>query len=337
MRAFGSLIILVAAWAAYAQKSAPRYQFEGYAFAMQEWSAEVDVTEIQGITHSDLFWFISTRDAIYKIPRKNRGQVLAKATRPELLLQVREGFYNHFGDISYYQGRLYIATSGLGFALSSLRTVPIVIVLDEELRYVKHAHFPLTQKGAAWLAINPVNGRLYSSGPYRVLHEYSLDFGEGAPLKRLASYDLRFSHGPKSEEDWAGVPAQGGAFGKNGIFYYVLDHKYKENAGFTGVHAFRLDRANQEGRELELQGVDGAGRLSPFISQRYKPSQGGERLWEMEGLTVVSEGGKEMLYHVQLRNGEKDSAQVAVYAIENDTRLADVVNRNTRRDAVSEF
>ena len=162
MRAFCSLILLVAVWAAGAQKGATRYQFEGYAPSMQEWSEYVDVTEIQGIAHSDKFWFISTRDAIYKMPREDMGKVLAKANRAELLLQVREGFYNHFGDISYYQGRLYIATSGLGFAFSSLRTVPLVIVLDEDLRYVKHAHFPLTQKGASWLADNPYNGHLYS-------------------------------------------------------------------------------------------------------------------------------------------------------------------------------
>lgn len=287
------------------------YRFEAYQPDLSGWGSQINVDEIQGITHSQDHWYITTRDKLYKTRKGNITQVVAQVSLYNIRSQLKGGFYNHFGDLSFHNGKLYIATTGVRFRFSIRRAVPVVVVLDSDLNFVKFGRFPRkNQTGAGWLAINPVNGHLYSSSPFRKVHEYSLAFKNGADLKTIRQYSMQFKHGPKQDADWKGIPPQGGAFSPTGLFYYVLDHKYQENAPFTGIHAFHLNPQTGIGEATDL-----------FIPIAFKPNDGKERLWELEGLTVQPHGQGERLYHLQLLNGTVDQARLAVYhvnSINND-------------------
>lgn len=305
MYRFFIVILMTVGWLQAESSMLRGYTFEAYAPDLAGWGTQINVDEIQGITHSQDHWFITTRDKLYKTLKGNITQVVAQVSLEDIRTQLKGGFYNHFGDLSFHNGNLYIATTGVRFRFSIRRAVPVVVVFDSNLHFVKYGRFPRkTQKGAGWLAINPVNGHLYSSNPYRVVHEYQLNFEHGGELIPVQQYQMHFKYGPMQDRDWKGIPAQGGAFSKSGLFYYVLDHKYQENAPFTGIHAFRLNSQTGVGEAIDL-----------FIPIAFKPNNGKERLWEMEGLTVVSDGHDERLYHLQLLNGTLDQARLAVYSV----------------------
>jgi hypothetical protein len=79
-----------------------------------EWG-DVYSEEIQGIAHSDTHWYISNKGTIYKTQKNAIKRVVKKVDLSDI--QNWLGFthcrdYNHFGDMDFYDGLLYVATTG---------------------------------------------------------------------------------------------------------------------------------------------------------------------------------------------------------------------------------
>lgn len=289
------------------------FTYAGVQLGEGEWG-NVDQDEAQGITHDENSWYYTTQWKIYKLSKSNPPEILAENHLMKIQHLLKDGFYKHFGGMSYYHGYIYVAVTGRTHPFSSERSGSIVAVFDEKLNFVKYGKFPRKiQPGAGWLAINSVNGHLYSSSPHRKLFEYTLDFENGEELKLVRSYDILYRHGGLKEEQWANVPNQGGVFTKSGLLFYVLDVKDADMNPFTGVHAFFIHDDGAD--ELDVSGLNNRGEKTPFISIKYRGNQPGDRFWEMEDLDIIEENGQEYLLHLQLRNGKTDEAKIVRYRL----------------------
>ena len=284
-----------------------------------EWSEGINVDEMQGISHDNENYYLTNQWEIFKVSKKTH-KVVAKNHLLRVNRFLKDGFYRHFGGVSCYGDYLYVATTGRRHPLTTKKAVPIIIVFDKELNFVKFGFLPEElQKGAAWVAVNPANGHLYSSYG-QVVYEYSRDFRNGETLNAVGHYVLNFRHADLSPEEWEDAVAQGGTFSGNGVLFYVLDLKHSAKNASTGIHAFALH--DSEGDEIDLWGLNNKGELHPFISIRYIGSRDGERFWEMEDLTFGRDSIGEYIGLLQLRNGKKDEAQVVHYRLLYDIRKA---------------
>jgi len=281
-----------------------------------EWD-DVSSEEIQGIAHSETHWYISNKDTIHKTKKNQIKSVVKKVKISSIQNRLGAGGndYDHFGDIDFYDGLLYVATTGKNNA------TPIVIVFDENLNFKKYAYFPSNkQSEAGWVAINPVTGYLYSSDPYRRLHVYDRDFNNGSTLTSLYDISLSFKYGAPNENEWKKVANQGGAFSPNGIFYYVLDHKEDEYCNYTGIHAFLIH--GQWADEITITGMNNHKERVNFMNEKYDPDQLKWRNWEFEGITIWDRraDGLGQIHVLQLHNedNDEDDAHLFHYRVNNE-------------------
>lgn len=275
----------------------------------------VDSEEIQGITHDEKNWYISNKGKIFKTKKDNIKSVVLKKRLSEIRSQLTGEYYNHFGDMDFYNGLLYVATTGKKEPPSwkdifrkNENATPIVVVFDEKLNFIKYAKFPSDkQEDAAWVAINPLTGYLYSAGPYKTLHVYSRTFNNGSYLEVINDISLNFKHGHASGEWWNDVWNQGGTFSPHGIFYYVLDNKSDEDSHYTGIHAFTIQ--GNLATEITIKGISNRNENVNFMNVKYDPDIwifGWYRSWELEGITVWDHGAEGQIHLLQLHNEVDD-------------------------------
>lgn len=296
------------------------FVFVGSQVELGEWGDEINLDEIQGITEDSRHYYITNQWEIYKTSKDNPQKVVAKRHLMGIQHLLKEGFYRHFGGIAYYKGFIYVATTGRAHPLTTRRAVPIVIVFDEDLNFVKFGRFPESaQAGAAWIAVNPTNGHLYSSYNNSVF-EYSRSFENGDELALLSSYQMNFEHADLSQEEWDDAIAQGGTFTNEGILFYVLDLKHAQYNASTGVHAFVLN--DGVASEIDVLGLNNKGELRPFISVKYRGSMDDDRFWEMEDVHFGVDSISEYIDLLKLRNGKKDEAEIVRYRLIYDIKNA---------------
>lgn len=293
-----------------------RFTFGGKNPRDSEWGGDISSEEIQGITHSKTYWYISNKGTIYKTRKNQIKSVVTKVHLSSIQSQLKTGHYNHFGDMDFYDGLLYVATTGKG------STPAIVVVFDKNLNFVKYAKFPAhKQKNAGWVAINSVTGYLYSSEPYRQLHVYDRNFSNGSTLAFLYDISLHFKHGHKEGSWWNDVWNQGGAFSPNGIFYYVLDHKSDEYSHYTGIHAFLIH--GSYANEITIKGKNNRNENVNFMNEKFDPDTwffGWWRNWELEGITIWDRGAEGQIHMLQLHNEwhSDDDVHLFHYKVNNE-------------------
>jgi hypothetical protein len=285
---------------------------------------DISETEIQGIAHSKTHWYISNKGTIYKTPKNRFESIVKKVDLSNIQGQLGCGFYDHFGDMDFYEGLLYVATTGKNGSL------PIVVVFDENLNFKKYAYFPPNKQcGAGWVAINPVTGYLYSSSPYRELHVYDRNFSSGSILTSLYDVSLDFKYGAPSENEWGKVWNQGGAFSPNGVFYYVLDHQEDENCSYTGIHAFLIH--GRYSSEITIRGKNNKDENVNFMNEKCDPDWDNTdtevfcgdrncRKWEFEGIAIWNLGaGDGQIHMLQLKNHyDDDKVHLFHYWVNNE-------------------
>ena len=213
--------------------------------------------ELQGIAHSDNYWFWVSKGAIQRV---TRGESLISPFSGGVGIPSQFADYDHFGDPDFANGFLFATLSSEGGGA-------LVVVYDEELQV--RAWAMLHHEDTAWVSINPKDGRLYTSRPFDTLHVYNMsallataqgDTPAEATLTEIATVkivldDVRPTTCPEAvpvtcgrggcsspdamrdlcKNFWSGVWVQGGDFSPNGVLYYVLDYKYADNSEYTGV------------------------------------------------------------------------------------------------------
>ncbi len=234
---------------------------------------------IQGIANSDNHWYISNVRTIWKSKSENIKDEVIATHLDQNTKNFGTNNYNHIGDIDFYDGSLYAAIDGKNGVKA------LLAVFDENLRYKTHAFFPRNkQSTAGWVAINPVNGLIYSASShpddnkyrnFTTIHVYENNVRKGSDLIWKKDIKLNFATPKSNDKFWNDVYDQGAAFDKDGIFYYVVDHASDRNSEYTGVHAFKID--GNVGNELREH----------FINIKYNPDPSDEfgRGDELEGIT----------------------------------------------------
>lgn len=183
---------------------------------------------IQGVTHDHDHWYFSQFDAnIWRIPV---GRDLAKAVGAGELAgtpipaPLRALGYDHFGDLDYFDGHLYVALEAND---ASIPQPPRVCLFEaRSLAFLGSA--VLTGQGnAPWCAVHPMTGDLYSSAfDTSALQVYRRRLSGPSPrhvtgiqVTHLGPFDLFRQNG--SPLHLARV--QGGAFSRTGHLYLVSD------------------------------------------------------------------------------------------------------------------
>lgn len=186
--------------------------------------------DIQGIAHSASHWFIANTHEIARVPITS--DLNAKSYGgPELHVGDIPGGCNHIGDPDYYSGELFIPLEGCDggnwFGGDRIAVYHIDaggnFTFDRQLLLGNQDHAP-------WVAINPINGRMYSSDyddpGNTVVHVYNRNFTDGALIKgQLYRVFLpRHFHG-----------VQGGTFDPDGNLY-LTDHAGDD----TGIYSYQI-------------------------------------------------------------------------------------------------
>jgi hypothetical protein len=197
------------------------------------------------------------------------------------------GTYNHFGDISYGAGYLFVALEGGGGSASR----GAVGVFNTNLQYYGWQTFPLAaesdQGGSApWVAYNPRDGLLYSSSfnaSYLNKYSWSVTYSSGwrVNLSFVGRIQLRDGNGnPMSLSS-----LQGAEFSNTGKLYLSSD-----SAG--GIYV--VDVFN--------------GRVQTFIPVQIDHSSGEElegiTLWDLDSGAAPNVRGQ---LHLQLLDNDTSS------------------------------
>ncbi|MCP3100272.1 hypothetical protein LZ198_15485 [Myxococcus sp. K15C18031901] len=206
---------------------------------------------LQGVTHDAANWYMTNTTTLYKMPV---GRNLAQGGYASISsgIPAQLSAYNHLGDLSYHAGRLYVPIEG---------STPGVAVFDTNLTYIAHATLP-GAADAAWCAVNPVDGKLYTSNfNDSVIRRYKIVWlgstNPTVPLKVAFEWEASLPI-----RDINGTPVslsrlQGGEFSPKGNLYLVSD---VVGRGVIGVDV-RTGRIQVElpvnftGGEEELEGI----------------------------------------------------------------------------------
>ena len=219
----------------------------------------------QGVTHDGQFWYITQTLQLWKIPIST-DLVFTKQpaeTIVHLLPQsLRDEGYNHFGDLDFWEGYLFISLEN-----KSKKRPPSIVLWDtQKFEYCSTAKLPSPKKkDIPWCAVNPLEGTLFTS-----------DFKCKA---ELFEYDFNISKNKKLElkylrtiplYDKNGLPikikrVQGGVFSRKNNRLYISSDGQKEG----GIYVF------------ETAGYT----LLEYIPVPYEPDF--PRVQEVEGITIL--------------------------------------------------
>ncbi len=239
--------------------------------------------EAQGLANDGASWFITTKDALLRLPEAADLEVHLIAQEewqavgiPEEL--VSQG-YDHFGDPAYLAGYLFVPVERSGDDRRSAIAVFDAATLD----YLSSAEITAWQAHAGWLAIDTSTGVpvLYSSDgiidAQNPMTRYQLDLSElqidgqleGAFVP-LPDFPLHESDGGELRQAF-GVP-QGGVFSPVGDLYFVNgDQSTDPETIRGGIHVFdrtgrlladstngtgSFDYEYHVGNEEEPEGID---------------------------------------------------------------------------------
>ena len=233
--------------------------------------------DVQGIAHNDHHLFVSDRQTIWALPR-DFASLAAEAPPPSSPIFVmpsdlaKQGYF-HFGDLDVYRSWIFVPVEGHD------DLAPLVLVLGAaRLHPIGSAVLAASPDGAAaWLAVNPATGLLYSSGAKinarQGLQVYSIDY-EALARGRVAMVPV--ASVPISEFDGTSVDiqvTQGGVFSTDGGILYLSNGSEWGSFGDGGA----LRAVDTTSWRLVARSQDGYG---PF-DFHFDPGWGGD---EPEGL-----------------------------------------------------
>jgi hypothetical protein len=207
--------------------------------------------EINGVTHdNDNWYFTAIKEFLFKIPVEFNlanypayNQIVTHTGIPQ---ELGDKGYNHFGDLDYYNGYLFIPVEDS----NGNREPRIAVFRASDLTCVGSTAL-WNQTGAGWCAINPMDGLLYASNsditPYSPVHRYQIiesqlglghvpEGSNGFLIKR----QLFFLYDDAGSQITLRV-MQGGVFSDEGYLYLNNGYAKYFNPHEGGIHVFDGD------------------------------------------------------------------------------------------------
>lgn len=280
-------------------------QLKGYPVDREQgWS-----DQLQGVTNDDEHWFISQRWKIWKIPfvvdlnSQIESDDPFRRIHSVSLSALELPGYNHFGDLDYWEGHLYVGVEDVD---NKTKRGLAVVFKASDLSFAGSAILSAQGIDAPWCAVNKTDGLLYSSNVDGVdrLFAYEQEVTtEGLKVRYKHHLPLVRSSGrPLSVKS-----AQGGVFTKDGLFFLASnDDKMR------GVLVFRIFSGNKAVLVHHIEIDTDSGTL-------------GE---EIEGLTF---------YDLDDGHAPHIRGQLHVMELDNDVDLGDLLAFRHYRMEYSEF
>lgn len=214
--------------------------------------------KLQGVANNENYWFFTQVNRLWKFPVSHDLNDKVTAPNPSkgiLMSRIPSALqgYDHFGDLDYYRGYLFIPVEGKG------KTPRIAVFKASSLDYVDS--YPLeNQRQAGWVAIDPISGLLYTSNNHIdqdnnpiLIYKFDLERLQQGDLKlsRHSNFYLRNEQGNKI----ALKPyLQGGVFSSDGQTLYLVNGKAKDfDTKDGGIWAFNANN----GRKVMKSGQGG--------------------------------------------------------------------------------
>ena len=191
----------------------------------------------QGVTHDAAHWYITQTLQIWKIPANEDLDFCEKTPDSKVLLlpkHLQKEGYNHFGDMDYWEGYLFIALENKG------KKIPPAIVLWDanNFKYCSVAILPPPkEKDIPWCAIHPSEGTIFTSD-FKCkgeLYEYDFSISRNKilELKFLRKIALKDQHGKPIHIK----RVQGGVFSKKNKLLYLSSDGHIQG----GIYIFETE------------------------------------------------------------------------------------------------
>lgn len=209
-------------------------------------------TRLQGIANDNTHWFFSQKKRIWRVPVQYSLQKINKmgdqkkwpsvvqTSMPKVLDKLG---YDHFGDLDYARGYLFVPTEGK-------KNKPVIAVFEPDtLQFIDYAIMP-TKTHAGWCAISN-NGELFTSQSHinkkSPIEVYSIDWDKLKRDKKLVISLIRhfyltmipYKHGSDIS-----AYVQGGDFSDDDKYLFIVNGKLGTKRSDKGVWVFR----NYDGR-----------------------------------------------------------------------------------------
>ena len=175
----------------------------------------------QGVTHDTEHWYITQTLQIWKIPAAADLDFNKKILEAQVLPlpeHLQKSGYNHFGDMDYWEGYLFISLEN-----KSKKKPPTVVLWDaKNFIYCSDAKLPTPgKKDIPWCAIHPLEGTLFTSDFKCKGELYEYDFS----ISKNKKLELNFLR-KRILKDQQGLPmrikrVQGGVFSKKNKLLYL--------------------------------------------------------------------------------------------------------------------
>jgi hypothetical protein len=169
--------------------------------------------ELQGVAHDDSSWYFTSTNWLFKIPLR----IPLGTSKDDWFGVNPPPGYNHFGDPDYSKGALYVPVlgpNGWGIAIYDPATL-----LPRNVVYVSSAVMP---SDAPWVAINPVDGRLYAS-TFNTKALYAFDILPTNPPTLSYSHQIAVKHPDGRLAEGPLLRVQGGVFSPRGTLYLSVE------------------------------------------------------------------------------------------------------------------
>jgi hypothetical protein len=186
---------------------------------------------LQGVGHDQNNWFFTQQTRLWKFPlgfdlnRKISGALPTGVKMVSVPAELKAKGYNHFGDLVHYKGFLYIPLEAKEGGNSSR---PLLVVYRAS-NLVFVGSTPLNkQTRAGWLAINPKDGILYTSGNHMnnmsKLISYRIEFAElGRNNVVLKSSNTKTLYDENGRDITLKKYMQGGDFSDDGKYLFLVN------------------------------------------------------------------------------------------------------------------
>ena len=272
--------------------------------------------ELQGVSHDKDNWFFTQKGKLWKIPvTHNLSDKITSPNPSKGILRVgipsalSKKNYDHFGDLDCYKDYLFIPMEGnsSGQAIAVFKAADLSYVCHQVIRKNDNKCF----NKLAWCAINPKDGRLYTSDKqvdddYAAEHSpivvFNIDFnkirsGSSNFLTRYDAFSIRDEDGCIMFKRYmqggcfdnsnrlhlnSGSDSQG--YSNDGIQVFRLQEKVRTS---TGTKIVSVSSSNASNHVCFLATCIARSRKSSSKTNkfRYEFHPGGTKYEEPEGLT----------------------------------------------------
>ncbi len=234
----------------------------------------------QGVTHDADHWYITQTLQIWKIPASADLDFSEKTPESQVLLlpeHLQRAGYNHFGDLDYWEGYLFISLEN-----KSKSKPPAIILWDaKNFKYFSGAILPSpNKKDIPWCAIHPLEGTIFTSDFKCKSELFEYDFS----ISKNKKFELKFLRKillkDQQEKPINIKRVQGGVFSKkNKLLYISSDGRKKggiyifETEGYTLVEHIKVPYDPGFPNIQEVEGITLWNLDAPLINGIKKPDK----------------------------------------------------------------